>query len=50
MVGNLVSSNKPVGHEGVVSVVEGGEVGHLGLAAIGVLALREELVHRVKGV
>ena len=49
MVGNFVSSNKPIGHEGVIGVVEGCEVGHLGLAAVGVFAVGEELVDGVEG-
>ena len=50
MVGNFVSSNKPIGHKGVISVVEGCEVGHLGLAAVRILALSEELVDGIDGV
>ena len=50
MVGNFVSSNKPVGHEGVIRVVEGCEVGHLGLTAVRILALSEELVDGIDGV
>lgn len=50
VVCDLVAGYIPVGDECVVSEIEGGVIGHLGLASIRVLALREELVDGIKGV
>ena len=50
VVGNLVTGDVPVGDIAIVGVVERGEVGHEDWAAIGVLALREELVYGVERV
>ena len=49
VVRNLIARDIPVRHEGVVCVVDGGVVGHLGLASIRVLAVCEELVDGVEG-
>ena len=38
------------GNQGIVGIVERNEVGHLGRASIGILAVSEELIYGVKGI
>ena len=47
---DLIALDEPVRHEGVVCVVEGREVCHLGLATVRVLAVGEELVDGIESV
>ena len=50
VVRNLISSNIPIRDERIVCVVERCEVCHLRLASVGVLAMRQELVHSIESV
>ncbi len=50
MVRDFVPCNVPVGDEGVVGIIEGGEVGHLRWAAVRIFSLSEKLVDSVDGV
>lgn len=50
MVGNFISRNIPVGDEGVVGVIERGEVRHLRWTTVWILSLSEKLVDRINGV
>lgn len=50
MVRDFVPRDVPVGDESVVGVIERGEVGHDGLAAIRIFSLCEKLVDGVDGV
>lgn len=50
VVGDLVSSDIPVGNHGVVGIVERSKVGHLWRATIGVFAVGEELINCVDSI
>lgn len=50
MIGNLVTGYIPICDEGVIRVIQRGEVGHFDGAPVGVFPLSEELVDSVNSV
>ena len=48
MVSDLVTSDVPVGDEGIVCIIQGSVVRHLGRAAIWIYAVTEELVDGIE--
>ncbi len=50
MVSDLITSDVPVGDEGVVGVVQGDIIRYFGLTPIGIFAVGKELVDGVESV
>jgi hypothetical protein len=50
MVSDLVAGNEPVGHKGVIRIIQRDIIGHLGCTAIRIHTLSKELVDGIDGV